>query len=45
MGLNVNTEIPVEILEFLSLYPQPMRAQAGVDYLPIPRQRQAGPRD
>jgi len=45
LGLNVNTEIPVEILELLSLYPQPMRAQAGVEYLPIPRQRQAGPRD
>jgi ClpP class serine protease len=44
MGLNVNTDIPVEILEFLSLYPQPMRMQTGVEYLPIPRQRQTGPR-
>jgi len=44
LGLNVNTDIPVEILEFLSLYPQPMRTQTGVEYLPIPRQRQAGPR-
>src|SRR6266478_6138545 len=39
LGLNVNTDIPVEILEFLSLYPQPMRTQTGVEYLPIPRQR------
>jgi len=41
MGLNVSTEIPDEVLEFLSLYPQPARAQAGVEYLPIPRQRPA----
>ena len=29
MGLNVNTDIPNEILEFLSLYPQPTRTQGG----------------
>jgi ClpP class serine protease len=40
MGLNVSTDIPSEILELLSLYPQPMRMQGGgVEYLPIPRQR------
>ena len=48
MGLNVNTDIPAEILDLLSLYPQPMRTtQGGVEYLPGPRQRQAtrrGPR-
>src|ERR1700730_1690329 len=42
MGLNVNTDIPAEILDLLSLYPQPMRTtQGGVEYLPGPRQRQA----
>jgi ClpP class serine protease len=40
MGLNVRTDIPNDILEFLSLYPQPTRTQGGVEYLPIPRQRQ-----
>jgi ClpP class serine protease len=44
MGLNVSTEIPVEILDLLSLYPQPMRTQGGVEYLPGPRQRQAARR-
>src|ERR1700687_4946709 len=41
MRLNVSTEIPAEILELLSLYPQPMRTQGGVEYLTGPRQRQA----
>jgi ClpP class serine protease len=45
MGLNVNTEIPDGILEFLSLYPQPMRMQASVEYLPTPRQRPRGGRE
>jgi ClpP class serine protease len=41
MGLNVSTDIPADILDFLSLYPQPTRTQGGVEYLPIQRQRQA----
>jgi ClpP class serine protease len=41
MGLNVSTDIPAEILDFLSLYPQPTRTQGGVEYLPGPRQRQS----
>jgi ClpP class serine protease len=41
LGLNVNTNIPNEILELLSFYPQPMPTQSSVEYLPIPRQRQA----
>lgn len=44
MGLNVSTEIPVEILDLLSLYPQPTRTQGGVEYLPGPRQRQSARR-
>jgi Serine dehydrogenase proteinase len=32
--------MPDEVLELMSLYPQPVRAQGGgVEYLPVPRQR------
>ena len=41
LGLNVSTDIPDEILDLLALYPQPTRTQGGVEYLPVPRQRQA----
>jgi ClpP class serine protease len=44
LGLNVSTDIPTEILDLLSLYPQPTRTQGGVEYLPVPRQRQAARR-
>jgi ClpP class serine protease len=44
LGLNATTDMPSEILELLSLYPQPMRTQGGVEYLPGPRQRQAARR-
>jgi ClpP class serine protease len=38
MGLNVSTDMPVDILELLSLYPQPTRTDSGgVEYLPGPR--------
>lgn len=38
MGLNVNTDMPTEILDLLSLYPQPTRTDSGgVEYLPGPR--------
>jgi ClpP class serine protease len=40
LGLNVNTDMPSDILDLLALYPQPMRTQGGVEYLPGPRQRQ-----
>jgi ClpP class serine protease len=43
LGLPVNTNIPNEILELMTLYPQPVRAQSsgGVEYLPVPRQKEA----
>lgn len=42
MGLSVSTEMPNEILELMTLYPQPVRRQGGgVEYLPEPRQREA----
>ncbi len=37
LGLNVSTEMPDAVLELMNLYPQPVRAQSGVEYLPVPR--------
>jgi alkanesulfonate monooxygenase SsuD/methylene tetrahydromethanopterin reductase-like flavin-dependent oxidoreductase (luciferase family) len=41
LGLNVSTELPEEVLQLMTLYPQPVRMQAGsgVEYLPVPRRR------
>ena len=41
LGLAVSTEMPNEVLELMTLYPQPVRTQGGggVEYLPIPRQK------
>jgi ClpP class serine protease len=43
LGLPVNTNIPNDVMEMMTLYPQPTRAQgaSGVEYLPIPRQKEA----
>ena len=40
MGLPVKVGMPLQVIEFMKLYPQPVR-QSGVEYLPIdaPRQR------
>jgi ClpP class serine protease len=44
MGLSVSTDMPKEVLEMMSLYPQPVRQQGGgVEYLPVPRQREPVP--
>jgi ClpP class serine protease len=41
-GLPVSVEMPNEVLELLTLDPQPVRSQDGsVEYLPIPRQKGA----
>jgi ClpP class serine protease len=42
LGLPVSTDMPKGILELMQLYPQPVRSQggAGVEYLPVPRQRE-----
>jgi ClpP class serine protease len=43
MGLPVNTDMPNEVLDLMTLYPQPVRSQtSGVQYLPVPRGRDAG---
>lgn len=42
LGLPVSTDMPNDILELMTLFPQPVRAQAGgVEYLPMPRQKEA----
>jgi ClpP class serine protease len=37
LGLPVRTEMPAEVLELMGLFPQPMRRQPAVEYLPIRR--------
>jgi ClpP class serine protease len=37
LGLPVSSQIPKEILELMSLFPQPMRQIPAVEYLPFPR--------
>lgn len=37
LGLPVSSEIPKEILELMSLFPQPTRQIPAVEYLPFPR--------
>lgn len=42
LGLPVSTDMPSEVLELMTLYPQPVRRQGGgVEYLPVPRQRES----
>jgi ClpP class serine protease len=36
LGLKVRTDLPMEIYQLMSLYPQPVQRAAGVDYVPIP---------
>jgi len=43
MGLPVNTNMPKAVLELMSLYPQPVRTQPSVEYLPQPRQAGGSP--
>jgi ClpP class serine protease len=48
LGLPVSTDIPNDVLDLMKLYPQPVRAQSGgggVEYLPIPRQKEAVSRE
>jgi hypothetical protein len=38
--------MPDDVLELMKLYPQPVRAQGGgVEYLPIPRQKETVSRE
>ena len=42
LGLLVSTDMPNGVLELMKLYPQPVRMQSGggVEYLPVPRQKE-----
>jgi len=37
LGLKVRSDIPVEILQLMAMYPQPLRRQPSVEFLPVPR--------
>ena len=37
LGLKVSSDMPPEVLQLMSLYPQPVRRQPSVEFLPIPR--------
>jgi ClpP class serine protease len=39
LGLHVVREIPQEVYELMSLYPQPVRRQPSVEYTPLPKFR------
>jgi ClpP class serine protease len=36
-GLPVRNDIPAEFLDLMALYPQPVRRQPAVEYVPVPR--------
>lgn len=36
LGLTVSTEIPNEVYDLMSLYPQPMSRRPSVEYIPVP---------
>jgi len=46
LGLPVSLDMPNDVVELMTLYAQPVRAHGGggVEYLPVPRQRDAAPR-
>jgi len=44
LGLHVVKDIPPEIYQLMSLYPQPVRHQPSVEYIPIPRFKGPAPK-
>jgi ClpP class serine protease len=46
LGLSVNSDIPENILRLIELYPQPLRRQPSVEYVPVPYRsdRRAAPK-
>jgi ClpP class serine protease len=42
LGLKVSSEMPAEFLQLMSLYPQPVRRQPSVEYLPGRRSPEGG---
>ncbi len=37
LGLPVSNQMPTEILELMSYFPQPTRMTSAVEYIPLPR--------
>jgi len=44
LGFHVTKDIPSELYQLMSLYPQPVRHQPSVEYLPIPRFKGPSPK-
>ncbi|WP_461832791.1 SDH family Clp fold serine proteinase [Desulfothermus sp.] len=42
LGLNVSKEIPVEVMQLMSLYPQPVKRTPTVEYIPVPKYKTNG---
>jgi ClpP class serine protease len=42
LGLPVRTDIPVEVYQFMSLFPQPTRTRETVEYIPVPYRGRRG---
>jgi len=42
LGLSISTDMPDDVFQLMKLYPQPVRMQSGggVEYLPVPRQKE-----
>lgn len=40
LGLLVSDDIPAEFLDLMGMYPQPVRRESAVEYIPAPRHRQ-----
>jgi ClpP class serine protease len=43
LGLKVRSDMPEEVLELMSLYPQPVRRQPSVEYIPTRRHAEQAP--
>ncbi len=39
LGLHVSKDIPREVMQLMSLYPQPVKRMPSVEYLPVPRHK------
>ncbi len=42
MGLPVNSNMPREIYQLMSLFPQPVRREPSVEFIPVPRYKDEG---
>jgi ClpP class serine protease len=43
LGLPVSTDMPEEVYQFMSLFPQPTRTRPAVEYIPLPYRGRSGP--